>query len=63
MNAIRHFLQPLRKSLFLRPASPESRRMRRMSSMRRAADRFRDAWIPMPAPAYANHPVRPTRAS
>lgn len=53
MQTIRQILQPIRKSLFVRPASPESRRLRRLAEMRRAAVGWRDAWQPVPAPAYA----------
>lgn len=59
MNELRHFLQPLRKSLFLRPASPESRRVRRLAAMRQAAYRLRQTWAPLPAPALARIPRMP----
>ncbi len=64
MNTIRQFLQPLRKSLFLRPASPESRRMRRLFAVHRAASGLRQAWSPVPAPAFATTSgLRARRAS
>ncbi|MFM8411566.1 MAG: hypothetical protein ACKOCT_14985 [Alphaproteobacteria bacterium] len=56
MHTIRQILQPIRKSLFLRPVSPDARRLRRMGDLRRAAFRLRDAWAPVPVPAYARTP-------
>jgi len=63
MHSLRQFLQPFRKSLFLRPDSPESRRIRRLAAMRAAAASVRAAWSPLPAPAYARVGLRPSRPS
>jgi len=56
MHTIRQMLQPIRKSLLLRPASPESRRLRHAAANRRGPSPV-VGWLPVPVPAYATSSI------